>query len=310
MKDNKFRTPLLQSAAVLGGVLLLAIIAASSGTGSEGGGFFAVLSGIGNTILFVIGLAFGLILSIAILIGVFLAAVAMVSPEQAAQMYSDLKKNFSQSLLTCKNTWPCCENNGSGAWIGAEEYNRMKNEITDLQNNNGLLLKKIDELQFANTLFRENVDELSGETAIHKKKIDELHLVVEKLQKSEIEIKSLLDDLTAKVQTDGFQDINSQIDKLKAFQTDTKNEIDRLHDRLNNLESTLNQSSTSGIFSYIEKNEDQAIFVKTVEEAISQDLTYAQIDEYLSTKLPAELHTTVKSHPSLTRNYIRSLRRE
>jgi peptidoglycan hydrolase CwlO-like protein len=310
MKDNKFRTPLLQSAAVLGGVLLLAIIAASSGTGHAGGGFFAVLSGIGNTILFVIGLVVGLILSIAILVGVFLAAVAMVSPEQASQMYSDLKKNFALSLWTCKNTWSCCENTGSGICISDEEYNRMKNEIADLQNNNGLLLKKIDGLQSSNDLFRVSFDELSGETASHKGKIDELHFVVEKLQKSEIEIKNLLDDLTAKVQKDGFQDISNQIDKLQAFQAETKNEIDRLHDRLNNLESTLNQSSTSGIFSYIEVKEDQTIFIKTVEEAISQGLTYAQIDEYLSTKLPAELHTTIKSHPSLTRNYIRSLRRD
>ncbi|EKD38329.1 MAG: hypothetical protein ACD_75C00773G0008 [uncultured bacterium] len=95
MKKTEFRTPLLQSAAVLGGVIFLAIIAASSGSSSEGGGFFAILAGIGNTILFIIGLAVGLSLSIALLVGIFLAAVAMVSPEQASQMYSDLKKNFS-----------------------------------------------------------------------------------------------------------------------------------------------------------------------------------------------------------------------
>lgn len=294
MKNTEFRTPLLQSAAVLGGVILLAIVAASSGSGNEGGGIFAILSGIGNTILFIIGLAVGLSLSIALLVGIFLAAVAMVSPEQASQMYSNLKKNFSLSLLTCKDTWSCCANNGPGVWISEEEYNRMKQEITELQDNNAL--------------FRGNLNNLSGENVNHKSKIEELRLVVENLQKSENEIKNLLSDLTDKVQTGVDRDIIKQIDKLEVLQTESKKEIDHLNDRLATIELALKQTSTSGIFSYIEKDEDQALFIKTVEDAIAQDLTYAQIDDYLSTRLPVELDKIIKDHPSLTRNYIKNLR--
>lgn len=143
MNNNKFRTPLLQSAAVLGGVIVLALIAASSGSGNEGGGFFSLMAGIGNTILFIIGLAVGLSLCIALLVGIFLAAVGMVSPEQASQMYFQLKKNFAQSLIA----WSTNKQGGSDNWVSAEEYSRMKQEIIDLQNTNKSLTQRIKELE-------------------------------------------------------------------------------------------------------------------------------------------------------------------
>ena len=94
MLKNEFRGPLMQSAAVLGGVLILFAIIASSGSSSAGGGIMAIIFGIGNLILFFIGMAIALPVSIIVLIAIFLAAVAMVNPEQASQMYADLKKKI------------------------------------------------------------------------------------------------------------------------------------------------------------------------------------------------------------------------
>lgn len=94
MNNNQFRRPLLQSAAILAGVIILAAIAASSGD-SNSGGFLGVIVGIGQTILFVFGLVVGIGVCIATLIGIFLAAVAMVSPQQASEIYTDLKSKFA-----------------------------------------------------------------------------------------------------------------------------------------------------------------------------------------------------------------------
>ncbi len=94
MTNNKFRRPLLQSAALLVGVIIIATLAASAGDGGNGGGILSFIAGIGKSILFVIGLGLSLGISIAVLIGIFLAAVAMVSPEQASQMYLDLKRKL------------------------------------------------------------------------------------------------------------------------------------------------------------------------------------------------------------------------
>jgi hypothetical protein len=81
-------------------------------------------------------------------------------------------------------------------------------------------------------------------------------------------------------------------------------------ERLKGLESTLKPVPVSGIFSYIEKEEEQSLFIQKVEAALSEERTYAQIDEYLTANLPPELDKIIKDHPALTKNYIRSLRKE
>jgi hypothetical protein len=90
--SNQFKKPLLQSLAVLGGVVLFIGIVSSSGASSSGGGFLTFISSIGSLILFVIGMAIGLLFCIGVLIAIFLAAVGMVDPAQASAMYGDLKK--------------------------------------------------------------------------------------------------------------------------------------------------------------------------------------------------------------------------
>jgi hypothetical protein len=47
-----------------------------------------------------------------------------------------------------------------------------------------------------------------------------------------------------------------------------------------------------------------------VEEAVSQELTYAKIDEYLTENLSPELDQIIKDHPSLTKTYIRTLKND
>ncbi len=310
MKNSEFRGPLFQSAAVLAGVIILAMIAASSGAGSTGGGILAVLAGIGNTILFVIGLAIGLGVSIALLIAIFLAAVAMVSPEQASQMYSDLKKNFAKSVLTCQTPWSCCDSPGSERPIDAEEHIRMKQEITDLQAKNTVLSVKIKELKEDTAVLKGNVKAVEADNEALKAKIDVLSRTLKELSDAENAIKEVVVDLTTKIQAGADQEMIDQIRNLERLQTQTREELEGFIERLNGLEPTQKQAPNSGIFSYIDKDTYQTLFMEKVEKALAQELTYAQIDEYLGTELPPDLVKIIKDHPSLTKNYIRSLRRD
>jgi len=308
MKNTQFRTPLIQSAAVLGGVLILfAIIASSSANGSEGG-FLSVIFGIGNLILFAIGMVIALLFSIGLLIAIFLAAVAMVNPEQASQMYSDLKKNFSPSAIALNRQ--CCENSSAGIDISKEEYDKMKQEIAEIQEKNKLLQTNINKVTADNSLLQSHVDTLNGENSALKMKIDDLSAAVENLQGSEKEIKNLVDQLTKKVQAGADQDLKDQLKKLEKLQDDTHLAIDTILERLNTLESGLKQTPTSGIFTYIDKKEEQTLFIQKVEEALIQEMTYAQIDDYLTKTLPPALDKIIKDHPSLTKSYIRDQRRD
>ncbi len=310
MKNKEFRGPLLQSAALLVGVVILATLAASAGNGSSGGGFLAIIAGIGNTVLFFIGLAIGLGISIAVLIGIFLAAVAMVSPEQASQMYSDLKKNFSQGILNCKNSWSCCATNRSETPIDLEEHYRMKQEIIHLQESNSELNGKIKKLEGESILFLKRFENLQADNSSLMARIEELNQAVNSLNDSENAIKSMVSDLTTKIQSGSDPEMITQIGNLERLQDQARNELKDLIERLNTLELGQKQMPTSGIFSYIDNDKYQTEFINKVEEALKQDMTYAEIDDYLSSKLPPDLDKIIKGHPSLTKNYIRNLRRD
>ena len=59
------------------------------------------------------------------------------------------------------------------------------------------------------------------------------------------------------------------------------------------------------IFNYLEKDEDKKKFSGLIAEAITKEMTYAEIDDFLSKSLPKEIDVIIKDHPSLTKQYIR-----
>jgi hypothetical protein len=308
MKKTEFSTPLIQSAAVLGGVLVLFGIVASSGSGGSEGGVLAIIFGIGNLILFGIGMVIALLFSIAILIAIFLAAVAMVDAELASQMYSDLKKNFALSAISLNKQF--CDNKSPGISVSMEEIDQTKQNIDQLQDKNLVLQNNIKNLTEDNTLLQGSLETLSTENSIVNGKIQELCTEIENLQSFEIEIKDLVDKLTDKIQAEADQDLKIDIKKLEQPISDTQSELKILIERLDTLESRVKQVPTTGIFTYIETESDQSLFIQKVEEALALQLTYAQINDYLSKNLAPELYKIIKGHPALTKKYIRNLRRD
>ncbi len=305
MKNNTLRTPLLQSTALLGGVVILLAIAASSASTSNNSGVISGFIGIFNAVVFVIGLVLALAVSIAVLIAIFLAAVAMVSPDHARNMYSDIKKNLGIIAATTGKQLSNCRNNAD-----LEDYNLMKLEIDRLQKNNSDLQNRISELKKDGSVLQNDFNSLREDNITLKATIDELTQTIETLKNSEADIKQLVADLATKVSTDTNLDVEKQLETLKEMHLTAHTELEKLSNRLVVLESQLNQSPVAGIFSYMEDKDDQALFIKKIKEALSKELTYSQIDEFLTENLPTHLDTIIKDHPALTKNYIRNLRRE
>ncbi len=186
----------------------------------------------------------------------------------------------------------------------------MKKEIAQLHDKNLILQKDITELRGRKTKLQENFDNFLGENSALKEKIKEMSIAIETLQSSEKEIKDLVEKLTTTIKAGADQELKEQIKKLDQLYSDTHSDIENLVGRVNKLESGLKQAPVSGIFTYIEHEEDQALFIEKVEEALAQDMTYAQIDEHLTKSIPPELDKIIKDHPALTKNYIRNLRRD
>jgi len=315
MQNNKFKSPLLQSAAVIAAVVVLILTVGSSGSSSAGGGIVALFAGIGNTILFAIGMGIALTLSIAILIGIFLAAVAMVDKNEATKMYEGLKKNFA-ALLLALSCSSCNDNNATNG-ITEEEYEAMKEELAQVQGKNSQLQQKLETIVSDNTVLQASVSSLGTDNTALKLKIENLSTTVQELQESETKINELVAELSKKVDEGNDQQLKEQISQLGQLQADTKKEIEAIGARLAEVESNSKEeasaevaSTTAGIFSYIESEADQALFTEKIEEAIILEMTYAQIDEHLTESLPAELDKIIKDHPSLTKDYIRSARRD
>jgi chromosome segregation ATPase len=311
MQNNQFKTPLLQSAAIVAAVVILVISLGSTGAEGDGGGILGVFAGIGNTILFVIGMAVSVCISIAILVGIFLAAVAMVDKDQASQMFNDLKKKFSQSLLTLNGA--CCAEKSSGPDITEEEYELMKQSIAALQDNNIALQGEVRGLAGEKETIQNALETVLTDNASLKEKIEELYAKVGSLQDSEIKIKELVDELSSKLEASSANnELLDQLQKLESTQADTRKEIETLISKVNGMEATATEKSqeveSSGVFSYIEKEDQQLLFKEKVEEGVILEMTYAQMDEHLTENLPTDLYKVVKDHPTLTKNYIREIR--
>lgn len=310
MGTSQFRKPLTQSALILCAVIILFTLISSSGSdGGSGNAILSFFSGIGNLLLLVIGLLIALPLSIAILVAIFLGAVSLHSRENAAQMYSDLKTNIPVMLRPYTDRWLCCKND-STASISQEEYSQMEQEIAQLKKSNVDLQAKINELNTGNVTVSGNLAEVTEQNTVLKGQYDDLSLAVVELQNGEKELSEIITSLKAKFDENDDSELREQIASLGVLHSQTNTSIDDIAERLTTLELSLKQAPTSGIFSYIKSEDDRQTFVAAVQEALSLEMTYSQIDEFLSKKLGTKLDKIIKDHPSLTKNYIRNLRRE
>lgn len=325
MGNSEFRKPLTQSAAILCGVVIILALVSSS---NPGGAVLAFFSGIGNLILLLIGLSIALPLSIAILVAIFLGAVSLQSREKAAEMYSDLKKNIPLMFQPFTNRFSCCSSD-SNTPISQNESPLLKQEIAQLKENSVILEAKINGLDAGSVAASKNLAEVieqnnknlaeateknnKGLTKITeqnialKEQLNELSQTVVKLQDTEKELNKTITTLRSKFDEINDNELREQIVTLGLLHTKTNTNIDNLAGRLTTLE--IKQAPTSGIFSYIKSKDDQKSFIKAVQEALSQEKTYSQIDEYLSNNLDPKLDKIIKDHPSLTTNYIRNLKR-
>lgn len=98
MNNNMLRTPLIKSALLLAGFSLLIYLTITSSDGSVWSSLQAIFLGIFRSAQLVVGLVLALFICIALLIGIFLGAVAMVSRESAARMSNQLRDMISEKL--------------------------------------------------------------------------------------------------------------------------------------------------------------------------------------------------------------------
>jgi outer membrane murein-binding lipoprotein Lpp len=303
MNKNDLKNPLIQSGAILLVVFLLISIVANS----EPHGFLGSISGLASGILFLIGLFLAIFVSIAIIIGLFIAAVSIHSVDKARDLIQQLKHTLSSLYekfgggKTSRGTPPqqafAAGIAGNAAPVDAGQFGQLAERLNTLQTKLHELHTHQSTAATALSALQRDVNELrhgipAEESVAASPHPEHDHQdLAEQMQG----IISGLDGLTARID-DLDQRLNGQLRQLE-------DDIDALRER------TELPDVVSGILSYIDRPEDRELITGKAEEAVARGMTYAQIDEFFKNSLTPEVFEVLDSHPRLTKDFIRSVKK-
>ncbi|MFN2354458.1 MAG: hypothetical protein ABR512_08040 [Desulfopila sp.] len=340
MKNNALQKPLVQSALVLLAAILLIGFVAGSGADSFFGGIVSIFKGVLYTILFAFALIVALVFSTLVLFALYIASVAIYSPQLAKENAATLR----QRLLNLYLSWTSCYRSSpqygrkqesqtppvqSSEQVQrsfthhespsatedvvqsvrrefADEIAGIKNSMTELNNTNDSLNASLTELQTS----------MAGIPA------DDLGKRTEELERNQKVLEQQLTDCSNKITeltesaSQGEQISHQQGKKLDGVVADLgslKSSVETLTSTIEQLKSTSAPQHSDidldhRIFTYLEQHKDKIEFAQLIAEAVQQNMTYAEIDDFLSESLSDEIDAIIKEHPSLTKEYIRELK--
>lgn len=296
MNNSHFKKPLIQSAFIVALFLLFFIFIFSAQPTGFFAGIGAILTGLLKTIAYIVGLTFGLLISILILIGIFIGAIALVSRQQAKQLYEQLAAKFSFYINEARSLCTCNQQQDNTLNELTEKINTLTSALSSKESQYYALENNINKKQEQLDIASENLKKvLQEKDAIH----DNYVFLSEELASSKESLTQLESDFIA------LQDKFSKLEEEKNILLKSIEEKDNIIASLSREE---NDEEETGVFNYFSTPEQKSLFKASVADAVEKELTYAQIDEYLTEKLDKETDKIVKEHPRLTKDFIRTIR--
>ena len=327
MNKKDFKNPLIQSGAILLLVFLLISIVAGSGSQGVLSSIGALISGIFSTVIFIIGLGIAIVVSIAVLVGVYLAAVYFYSADKGrnlvdqlkaalCSLYSKVKGTQVKASFTAPKTSesepeakaaaaatqsvepaPVKQSPATQAAAEPPAYNWtiLESKIDSLDSRLGELAQSSSANSEWISSLQKRLDELSVDAAGEEKlaAFEETHQKLsEQLQAIGTEVEASSAHIQKLEQQFG-EDLNG-----------LKEELAALHDK------TSVPEVISGILSYIDSAEDRDKITDKAKEAIARGMTYAQIDDFFKASLSAEVYQELAAHPRLTKDFLRSIKKK
>ncbi|PID71924.1 MAG: hypothetical protein CSB34_04555 [Desulfobulbus propionicus] len=330
------RGPLLKAGAVLLVFMLLVYFTSTSAEGSVWSSIAMIVVGAVRLVQWAIGMVIGVLLCLAVLIGIFLGAVAMVNAESAGQMYGALKVTLSEWLrcsaaaaggIACSAAGASKEADRVAASVVTdlakvnESYSQLEKKLSELSD-------KIDALEVKMAAFAsvDKLDKVAGEVNASGDALQKLQDVLAGLEErvegavsklNDMSSDKLLGDLPNRVKAVEQQDVASKED-LSAL----TGLVEQLQQELQEGISTVSQAveekgaeNTNGdaevhrLFSYFDDTADQHKIQELVESTLKKDMTYAQVMDFLIAEMGAEKGQIIADHPSLAKDFIRQCRR-
>ncbi len=335
MKQQEMQKPLVQTALVLLGVILLIGFVAGSDAQGIFSGIGSIVKGVFFSVLFAFALALALVISVIFLFAIFLGAVALYSQDTAKDLYNKL----IQGIINLYTTWfppkasVAVEEESPDTSTTAESPSSMtttKPQVTEQPVSNpesDLIADLRAELSTEISSLSSSVAALGEQNKAFNSSINTLKETVEAAPQDDMtgkieQLENQQADLTQKLAQclDKLDTISSAADEGIKLAKQQGNELNTVKSEISSYSSVVAElrqmiesvsvDSTEihehhRIFNYLEKDEDKKKFAELIAEAITKELTYAEIDEFLSKSLSKEVDTAIKEHPSLTKQYIR-----
>ncbi len=322
MNKNDFKNPLIQSGAVLLLVFLLISIVASSGSQGLWGSIGALISGLFSAILFVIALCISIVFSIAVIIGIYLAAVSIYSADKGRDLFEQLK--FSLSSLYAKVRGTTIKYKASSPKPAKVEPEPAQGATPappaapqpTRQTSAGMPPAQVSALESKIETINSMLTDLTHYTSTNAEKIAALHQKVDDLSNGgnlEGEL-ATVSEAYERISTD-LQELNSRVqtssEALEQMERQLGNEIEDIKQNLASLhDKTSVPEVISGILSYIDTPEDRDLITEKAKEAIARGMTYSQIDDFFKASLSDEVYQELAAHPRLTKDFLRSIKKK
>ena len=346
MKNLELRSSLIKSGVLLALCIFFIYAFAVSDSGGIGGTISSLFSGI----TFLIGLSIALVVSVVVIFGIYFGILYLYNPDVSKKTYEEFKTLCSASTANLPITTKCCfpkKSVTTAPPISTEDLQNLEETqeklatrlddvgttLETLQNSlsnftatlNGAK-EEVLTLEEKTTTFEEALESKVDAEAIDesaKKLSSELESLKGSLKPISDKIAGLeesVSSLASQEETDdedGDEDVQALIDKA----------VNNLHDEIKVVQKEITKLSAAPaqttktkdntaddtahrILSYFSKKADEKKFVASVKKAVNQEMTYAQIGEFLDDTLSKDASAIIADHPSLTKDYIRTIRQK
>jgi len=343
MKNLELRLALIKSGALLALCIFFIYAFAVDGSGGIGGTISSIISGI----VFLFGLTIALILSVSILFGIYFGILYLYDPEVSKKTYEELKDISNAASAKLPLSTRCCtpkkapsvDTAPSNIDLDAVESNQVKlgTQLENIWSTVEILQKSLSGFTTALDSAKEEITALEKKTSSFEETIEtkadtdtidesskklctELENIKGSIKPITDKLASLEDNMTALTPEnapegeDVQEMINKAVNTLKEDIETVQNDIAKLSSAPTNVSKTQNTDNTEDsahrILSYFTKKNDEKQFITSVKNAVGQGMTYAQIDNFLSESLSKEAGAIITEHPSLTKDYIRTIRQQ
>ncbi len=336
MKNLELRSSLIKSGLLIGLFIFLIYAFAVDGSGGIGGTFASLFAGI----TFLIGLSIAVVVSVVIMFGVYFGILYLYNPAVSAKTFAELKvniSNVSEQLCSCESCSVSATTPDTVPVITGDDLQPLQatqdslaGQLAKVGSSVDSIQKTLAELNASIETTQQNIDTIGEKTAAieeelgnkastdaindaSKKLTADISAIKTSVQPLNDKIASLEETVSEKDDTSGTEETNKAI---AALQKELEALKKKLAEKEAKAESTVKsdkettEEADHRILSYFTKKADEKKFVALVKDSVDQDMTYAQVDEYLNKSLSKAAAKVISEHPSLTKDYIRECRQK